>query len=248
MTTDANTNEAAAAATDENVAATEGTVTETVVTGAEAAAAAGAETAATHTRPEGLDDKFWDDATGLKVGDLVSELRDLQAEKTARTEGVPKEGEAYDLALPADFTPPDGYAVEIKADDPLWADFQQIAREAGLPKADFGKFVGAFAKYQIAVQQADVEAFVAEKTSLGANADARIKAAETYLSANLPTKQAEALGRALISADGVQAIESLIKLKSGPVAVTGAGATNVNKFEGLHGAARLEAIRAAQAA
>lgn len=221
MTTDATTNEAAAAATDETVAATEGAATEGVVTGTEAAAAAGTETAPTHTRPEGLDDKFWDDATGLKVGDLVSELREMQAEKAARTEGVPKEGEAYDLALPADFTPPEGYSVEIKADDPLWADFQTIAREAGLPKADFGKFVGAFARYQIAAQQADVEAFVAEKSALGANADTRIRAAETYLAANLPTKQAEALGRALLSADGVQGLEALIKLKSGPVAASG---------------------------
>ncbi len=248
MTTEAiSANEGNAAPADATPVAVEGVAPQAVVAGTETPLAPASEATA-GIRPEGLDDKFWDDATGLKVGDLVSELRDLQTKAAERAEGVPAEGEAYDLALPADFAVPEGYAVEIKADDPLWADFQTIAREAGLPKGDFGKFVGAFARYQIAAQQADVEAFVSEKAALGANADTRITAAESYLKANLPTKQAEALGRALISADGVQALETLIKLKSGPVAVTGVGSSAVSQFEGLHGAGRLEAIRAAQAA
>lgn len=227
-----------------------GAATEAVVTGGQAQgdAAGAADVGTALVRPEGLDDAFWDDATGLKTGDLVSALRDLQAKDAERTAGVPAEGEAYDLALPEGFQVPEGYAVEIKADDPLWADFQSIAREAGLPKGDFGKFVGAFAKYQIAAQQADVNAFVAEKTKLGANADARIKAAETYLTANLPKVQADALGGALLSADGIQGLERLINIKSGPVAATGAGASGVNKFDGLHGGDLLDAVRSAKAA
>lgn len=248
MTTEAITNEGDTAATEAAQAATaEGTASEAVVTGTEAAASTGA-TATSLVRPEGLDDAFWDDATGLKTGDLVSALRDLQAKETERLAGVPAEGDSYDLALPEGFEVPEGYAVEIKADDPLWADFQSIAREAGLPKGDFGKFVGAFAKYQIAAQQADVNAFVAEKGKLGANADTRIKAAETYLTTNLPKVQAEALGAALLTADGVQGLERLIALKSGPSAATGVGASGVNKFDGLHGGDLLDAVRSAKAA
>lgn len=225
MTTEATiANEGDTAATEAvQGAAVEGVASEAVVAGTEAAAAAGSEAAPAHVRPDGLDDKFWDDATGLKVGDLVSELRDLQAKAAGRTVDVPAEGEAYDLALPADLTLPAGVEVVIDKDDPLWADFQSIARESGVGKAQFQKFVGAFAKYQAASHEANINDFVAEKVKLGANADQRIKAAETYLGANLKSDEAEALGRALISEAGVRALETLIRLKSGPLA-----ATNVN--------------------
>lgn len=213
-----------------------------------AAEVASASTAQAAVRPEGLDDKFWDDASGLKVGDLVSHLRDLEAKAAERMTNVPGEGEAYDLALPEGFEKPEGIEIEFKTDDPLWTDFQDIARAEGVSKDGFAKFVGAFAKYQIAAQEADINTFVAEKTALGANADARIKAAETYLKANLPTVQAEALGGALISKAGVEALETLIKLKSGPTAATNAGASSVSQFEGLRGGDLLDAVRTNKAA
>ena len=238
---DTATAEAAAAAA---AAAAEGTASEAANAATEAASSAAAESSAL-IRPEGIPDEFWDDAKGLKAGDLAVAFRDLKAANDARLADVPAADASYDLALPADFQVPDGFAVEIKADDPLWADFQAIAKEAGLPKGDFGKFVGAFAKYQIAAQQADVETFVGEKTKLGANADVRIKAAETYLGANLKADEAEALGGALTSEAGVRALERLIALKSGPTAVTGAGNTNTNKFDGLRGGDLLDAVRAA---
>lgn len=237
----------------------EAAVAEAAATGADSgvaaeAVAAGTADAAASTsalvRPENLPDEFWDDATGLKSGDLVEAFRTMKAEQEARLADVPKEGESYDLALPADFKVPEGLAVEIKADDPLWADFQQIARDAGLPKGEFGKFVGAFAKYQIAQQEADVAAYVEGKASLGANADTRIKAVEDFLKANLPATHAEALGHSLVQSPAlaVTALETLIRLKSGPVAVTGAGAAGVNKFEGLQGESLLHAIRTSKAA
>lgn len=248
MTTEAtNANEGTASEAAATEVAAQGVATEAVVAGTEATAST-AQEATAPVRPEGLPDEFWDDATGVKTGDVWAALRDLKAANEAKAADLPGEGESYDLSLPADLGLPAGVDVEIAADDPLWADFQSIAREAGVGKAHFQKFVGAMAKYQAAAQEADVAAFVAEKTALGANADARIKAAESYLAANLSAKQSEALGRALITADGVQALEALIRLKSGPVAATGVGSTSASQFEGLHGAARLEAIRAAQAA
>lgn len=249
MTTEATTSEASTAAIDPNtVAAGEGVAAETVVAGTEAAAAAGEATSAP-VRPEGLPDEFWDDATGVKTGDVWSALRDLKAAQAEREADLPAEGESYDLALPADLTLPDGIVVEIDKEDPLWADFQKIGREAGVPKAKFQEFVGAFAKYQIAVEQAKIDGYVAEMTKLGSNAPARRDAAASYLKANLPSAQFEALAGALISADGIAAIETITKLKSGPVAATGVGASaGASEFEGLHGADRLAAIRAKQAA
>ncbi len=251
MTDTAITNEGATASTETAAAVpAEGTAPQTVVAGAETAAAAGeAETAPGAVRPEGLPDEFWDAATNtVKTGDVWSAYRDLKAAQDAKLADVPAADGAYDLALPEGFETPEGLSVEIKADDPLWADFQSIAREASVPKADFQKFVGAFAKYQIAAQQADVDSYVAEKAALGANADTRIKAASDWMAANLKSDEAEALGGSLISAAGVRALERIFALKSGPVAATGAGANNVQKFDGLQGESLLHAIRLSKAA
>jgi hypothetical protein len=249
MTTETTTaNEGNAAPAQATSVAVEGVAPEVVVAGAETAAPAG-EAASAPVRPEGLPDEFWDDATGVKAGDVWSALRDLKAAQEAKTADLPKDGEAYDLALPADLVLPEGAEVVINKDDPLWADFQAIARESGVGKAGFQKFVGAFAKYQAAAQVADVETYTAEMGKLGANAVARRDSAANYLKANLSTAQAEALGGALISADGIAALETIIRLKSGPVAATGVGASaGSSEFEGTHGASRLEAIRAKQAA
>lgn len=199
-----------------------------------------------HVRPEGIPDEFWDDATGLKVGDLATAYRELTAKEAERTADVPAEAEAYDLALPEDFEKPEGFEVEIKADDPLWAGFQALGKKYGLSRAAFTEFVGEFAKYQIQNAQADVESYVAAKTALGANAETRIKAAESWLGVNLPKAEAQALGGALITADGIKAVERLIALKSGPRATEGAGASSVNEFEGLHGGDLLDAVRTKQ--
>lgn len=238
---------AAATATDAGAGAA--TETGAAIGAGEGGAATGDAGSATgHVRPEGLPDDLWDDATGVKTGDLWAQFRDMQAKEAERTADVPGAEDAYDLALPADVTVPEGLEVEFAKDDPFWSEIQGVAKEAGVNRAAFGKFVGAFAKYQIAAQQQQVEAYVAEKTALGANADQRIDAAGKWLKANLPGAQADALGGALISKAGVEGLEALIRLKSGPLATTGAGATATNQFEGLHGAARLEAIRAHQAA
>lgn len=199
-------------------------------------------------RPEGIPDEFWDDATGLKTGDLAAAYRDMVAKDAERTADVPGEADAYDLALPEGFDLPEGIEIEIKADDPLWSEFQAIGKEQGVTKSGFQKFVGAFAKYQVAAQQADVNDYVAQKTALGTNADVRIKAASDWMGANLTKSEADALGGALISAEGVKALERIIGLKSGPRAAEGAGSTAVSKFEGLHGGDLLDAIRSQKAA
>lgn len=248
MTTEANNTgegdagiavEGAAAAATEGAAVETSTSTVAEQTGREAAGS-------THVRPEGIPDEFWDDATGLKTGDLAAAYRDLVAKDAERTADVPGEADAYDLALPDGLELPQGIEIEIKADDPLWAGFQALGKKHGLSRAAFTEFVGEFAKYQIQNAQADVEAYVAAKTALGANADTRIKAAESWLGANLPKAEAQALGGALISADGIKAVERLISLKSGPRAAENTGGSSVNEFEGLHGGDLLDAVRSKQ--
>lgn len=246
------TDEGATGATVEaSAAAGQGAATETVAAGAGAdsvAASAGADTvdAGASTgliRPEGLPDDLWDDAKGVKTGDLWAAYRDLKAEVEAAKADVPAADAAYDLTLPADFKAPDGLTVEIAKDDPLWAKVAEIGKADGMTKATHQKLLAAFAEYQIAQQTAQIDGYVAEKTKLGANADTRIKAADDWLKANLSASQAEALGAALTSAEGVQALEALIRLRADPTAATGAGASKATKFDNTFGASRLDAIR-----
>lgn len=248
MSTEANNQgdgEAAEGAVAAAADATSGAQAEAVA-GKDAASVEGgaaASSEAAHVRPEGIPDEFWDDATGLKVGDLAAAYRDIIAKDAERTADVPGEADAYDLALPEGFDLPEGIEIEIKADDPLWAGFQTLGKKFGLGKAAFSEFVGEFAKYQVAAQVADVNEYVAQKTALGANADVRIKAASDWMGANLTKSEADALGGALISAEGVKALERIIGLKSGPRATEGAGSTAASKFEGLRGGDLLDAIR-----
>lgn len=234
---------AATAATGASTEAAAGTAA-----GTDGAVASAGENGNGLVRPEGLDDKFWDAATGLKVGDMVEHLRELEAKAAAR-EDVPGEAESYDLKLPEGFTVPEGLEIEFKADDPLWTDFQALGKKHGLTREGFGEFVGAMAKYQLGLQQADIDAFVEQKAALGANADTRIRAAGDWLKANMKAEHADALADLTVSKAGVEAIEALIRMKSGPVAATpGGAAANVNKFEGLQGEALLHAIRQSKAA
>src|SRR5690606_35139397 len=111
MTTEANNTgegDAGIAVEGAAAAATEGTAAETaVVAGAEKDA--GDAPGSTHVRPEGIPDEFWDDATGLKVGDLASAYRELTGKQAERMADVPAESDAYNLALPEGFEKPEGF-------------------------------------------------------------------------------------------------------------------------------------------
>lgn len=187
-----------------------------------AAAAESAKTeapaAAAPVRPEGLPDEFWDEATGLKVGEIAAFIRETVA---ARAD-VPASADAYELKFSDDIKIPDGYQVEINKDDPLFKEVAAAAHAGGMPKGAFQKIVDAYAKAQIANQDRFVAEFAAERGKLGENAKARLEAASNWAATNLPKDQAEALLAVTDTAAGVQALETIISLRKDP-AVAGSG-------------------------
>lgn len=203
-------------ATSEAAAATQSASTETAGTGD-----GGSGSVTALVRPEGLPDQFWDAEKGLKVGDLAAAIR----EHTERLADVPAKPEDYDLALSDAVKVPEGFDVQIDKADPFFAEVTAAAHEAGVPKAAFQKFVDAYAKAQIANQNKFVEDFKAERAKLGEpdKVKARLDAISNFAATNLPTEQAKALLELTDTAEGVKAVEALIKLARKDPAVADTG-------------------------
>lgn len=221
--------------------------------GAATEASAGAESAKTEAdtsasgliRPEGLDDEFWDDAKGLKGADMFAALREARAkiaEAEAAKGDIPENADGYEVKVSDEVKLPDGFKLDIEADSPFAAEIKAIAKDVGLTKAGFQKLLDAEAKRQIAEQNAIVEEYATQKTELGDRADARVEATKNWVLANLPEKQANALLDNM-SLAAIPALEAIIALRSAPSMPGGVAGSKTNKFEGLQGSARLEAIR-----
>ena len=119
---------------------------------------------------------------------------------------------------------------------------QADALAAGLSKAQWNAVLGLEAKRQLAAQEKAVSYYAAEKTKLGANADARITSAKAWMDANLSAADAAALKGTLYGADQVKAYEALIALRAGPKLAPSTTPPG-GRFENIKpGAGRLAAI------
>ena len=236
---------------------------EAVQTAATVEAVAGAEVAATQTaesapaettgaadgsaliRPEGLDDAFWDDATGVKVADLVAALREKTEAETARLADVPQGDATYDFALSEAVKVPEGFAVEINADDPFLKLAAETLKGAGTPKGEFQKLIDGYAQLQIAAQEEIVSDLAAQMDALGENKTARVQAIEQFVGANVKSADAALLTGAIKTMPALApALEQLITLakRSPQAAITPTGDT-IHALDGLRGGALLDAVR-----
>lgn len=198
-------------------------------------------------RPEGMPDEFWDDQTGVKSADLLVAYQELKAQTEAAKADLPAEPTGYELKLSDAVKVPEGFKVEIDAQDPFFADVTKELHGLGVGQAGVQKLVDAYAKAQIAEQEQAVAAYSAEKGKLGERADARIQAIQQWVTANLPKEQAAAVIGSIYNAAQVQAFERIIKLRSDASPAPG-GQQTPSSLEGLRGAELLEAIRANKAA
>lgn len=128
-----------------------------------------------------------------------------------RKAAIPAAADKYEAKLPADFKAPEGMEFQLNADDPALAQFRTIAHKRGMDQETFSEALGAFAAVKIAEHQQLTAGRTAEMTKLGATADARIGAVETWLTAKV----------------GDKAAPLIAQLKSFPVAA------HVETFEGI---------------
>lgn len=148
---------------------------------------------------------------------------DMMAQQAIAQEAlaeVPEDATGYEFAVPEDIDfgemeLPDDFKVELKADDPamapLFEELGGIMHEFNMPKAAAGKLLGVLAKYEASKFSQQFVAGNAEYQSLGPTADARISNVQRALSNRLSDDQATALMAATNSANGVKALEALLR-------------------------------------
>lgn len=184
------------------------------------------------TMPDGLPESFWDADSGqVKLDDLLGEydsLNQFKTEQEARLANRPESADKYELALPEGFELPEGVEFEFDADSDLAKLGRQLAYEMGYSQQDFiEKLVVPYVQEQSAKASEDAtgaqEFLQEQKKALGAKADERINAVNAYLEKNLSEKQVQALQAGAFTADAIEALETIIGLKSGPQIKTDGG-------------------------
>lgn len=196
-----------------------------------------ADAGAVSERPAYIPEAYFDpDTKTVKAEDLTRDLgelpalRELKTAADARAAAIPKDG-AYKFELPADFKLPEGTKFIADPKDPLVVGVRELAKTRGWTQDDVNEvtkmWAGMLAGEHEAMKAADAE----QMKALGGGAPDRIKAANTWLSGHLSATQAKALGPALRTKDGVEAVEALIEKFKGvkPVGDLNGGKTpNVN--------------------
>ena len=98
---------------------------------------------------------------------------------------LPPSPNDYKAELPADFKVPDGVTFSFNGNDPLLAQAQAVAHEAGLSQAQFSKLLAIYAGGQVSSAQQIQTARNAEVAKLGATGPSRIDALTTFYRAYL---------------------------------------------------------------
>ena len=143
------------------------------------------------------------------------ELAAFRAADTVRRSTLPPSPNDYKAELPADFKIPDGIKYEFNAADPLLAQAQAVAHEAGLSQEQFSKLLGLYAGGQVSSQQQIATARNAEVQKLGATGPARIDALTTFFRAYLGEADGNAMMARAFTAADVQRLEKLVSKVTG---------------------------------
>lgn len=207
------------------------------------------------TKPEGLDDAYWDATAGtVKFQDLskdVGALKAFKAEADVRAQGVGKKPEDYVFDL-GDLKGLDGQPAKLNADDPLLKGFRENAVKHGLTKEAANEMVRAYAATQLATAKAEREQFTAlaaaETAKLGDNAKARVDAVGTALKGRIGDKAQPFINLMSMSAAAVEGLEALLRTTTAPSYQPGGGGTSEPDYKSMSPEERIEYARQATAA
>lgn len=136
-------------------------------------------------------------------------LSDVPADPTGYEYAVPETIDFGDLELPDDFS------VQLNTEDPALApvfeELGSVLHKHNLPKGAASELLGVMAKYQATEFSKSYQQAQQEYQSLGPTADARISNINRTLDSRLPAELAQALKGATTSANGVKALEALLR-------------------------------------
>jgi hypothetical protein len=178
------------------------------------------------TRPDYLPEKFWKaDEKAPDIEGMAKSYAELEAWKGQRLDklkadvmaelraGVPEKPDGYAIKVPDDLLP-EGFKADIPADDPFIGEMRAVFHELGAKPEQFEKAATAFLRWQVS-NMPDV---AAERAKLGEGAPQRLAAVDAWLAKALPEKQYMALSHGLLTAPGIEALETLMRLGRGSVA------------------------------
>jgi hypothetical protein len=104
---------------------------------------------------------------------------------------------------------PEGVEFRIDAADPIFPDFQVLAKKVGLSQDEFAAFVGLFAAKTAASEAAFRAEMKAQLDKLGANATMRVTPLQNFFRGHVGDDLAKAVIGDLFSAKQVEAIEKI---------------------------------------
>ena len=167
-------------------------------------------------RPDNVPEKFWNNDTKAVNNDAVLESYNQLSTKFGAFTGAP---EAYEFALSEQLTE---QGIELDGENPLIANFTELAKEAGMNQDMANKLVNMFVESQhadgIGSEEAETARQAEQMGLLGDNATQRVNNINNWAQANLTPEQVEGLADATTTAAGVQAVEALIaKSRNAPM-------------------------------
>ena len=126
--------------------------------------------------------------------------------------GAPDE---YELSISEDAA--EHISMDDLANDPIYNDYRDIAKELGLNNEGFNRLAELYIKGQLADIEAVDSVRKAEMEQLGKDADRRLENIQDWARANLSAEDNESLMDSLTTAGSVRAVESLIaKTRNAP--------------------------------
>lgn len=147
-------------------------------------------------------DLTWMPADALVDGKPdFDKLRDNFASLRPKDADVPADANAY--AIPTI----EGIEPEVMKESPLFKTLTAAAHKTGMGQAAFDEVLTGYVK---AEGEKATAIATAEKGKLGANAEARLSAVETWLGSKLPQEEATALQQLTSSALALQGLERLM--------------------------------------
>lgn len=176
--------------------------------------------ATSRNKPDWVRDEFWDAGTGLKVDELgksYAELAEFRKAATEREAALPSKAEDYKFEIRKELIPEgiDASKVAIDKESPLYKGIVETFAANRVPADVAQKAFEVFARDQLAMQKALVEAAAAERKKLGDTAPARIDAIAAWAKAHLGEDDAKAILGSLAKADTVRLWERVMKIAAG---------------------------------
>lgn len=186
------------------------------------------ETSANTSKPEFIQDKFWDsERNEVNLENLASSYNSLEKKLGSRTEDLSKQiredlemeklksaPEEYKVNLPE---LPENVDVSVSDDMEIVQWWKDTAKKNGLSQEQFDQGVEMFVNNAIAT----LPDMNAEMQKLGDNAKERVEAAELWSKKNLSPESYQTFSNVASTAEGVKVIEEIMKMtKDSPMPTT----------------------------